>query len=259
MAIIAQVSVRLPISPVSQEEFYEIGRQAERLAVEAAQRIYGERPIEIDVYLEEGSVWVRLTVAGGLLLGVYHGVAKYKDFKESVVELKHDATSFGNAIAENLKALAGPKKNEVRVTKRTMTPGRLSLTIDRLEKLNESRGAMSERSFEQQLGKIAQELKAIEKDLTPVEIAKLESSLRFENLPTIGEIKSDRRYEVTIPRVAVRRRSDGVASRGQSTEMKDGPARKKFKYHNLIKLNLRDAESGHDRIPQSGARKILGS
>lgn len=69
-------------------------------------------------------------------MGTYDAVSKYKDFKEGVELLVHDAEKYGSAIVNEVVKVTGAKKPDS-VAKRDMTPGRINRVIEKLEKMRD--------------------------------------------------------------------------------------------------------------------------
>src|SRR5262249_51497209 len=147
--------------------FRELGPQIDGVAEKVAREIYGPR-VEVDVVLEAGSLLVRVTVIGGLLLGGYDAISKYKDFKEGVVLLIEDAHEYGSALYKEVLKLTGEQKADT-VVKRDMTPGKIARVIQKLEKLQELEKKVPNRVVQGELQQIARDVQAIERDLEPEE------------------------------------------------------------------------------------------
>jgi len=187
MAKLAQAYIYLRPFEVSEPRLIGFARATEATAAEVAQRVY-DVEISIDVDLEAGSLKARITVIGSIAVFLYAGIADYKGFKESIGELCKDAREYAYDVCGGVLRLTGASEKEmVKTEKRTMTPGRASRVIDRLEKLEATRSTLNERQRHQEVQKILRALKAIEKDLTSDEVALLDKALQhnkeYRNLP----------------------------------------------------------------------------
>src|SRR5262249_35922365 len=140
--------------------------------------------VEIEVQLEEGSLIVRATVAGSILLGIYSAVADYKGFKESVVEMCDDAREFAVDVCGPFIQKAGVAKEDVyRFERRLKTPGRLYRISKRLDKLERSVNELSPREVQKELARLKGELDSVSKDLSGPERKAIESALKRPKLP----------------------------------------------------------------------------
>src|SRR5262249_82804 len=135
MATLAQAYIHLRPYELNEARLQEFGSLIEALSREAAQLSF-KQTVSIDVDIETGSAWTWVTVAGSIAFGVYGGIANYKGFKESIVEIEKDARNFGQLVRDYVTNAAGPER-VYRAERRTMTPGRLRRLTDRLEQLNE--------------------------------------------------------------------------------------------------------------------------
>jgi hypothetical protein len=231
MAKLAQAYVHLRPFELTQAGLNEIGHATERIATEVAQRVY-KVEITIDVDLEAGSFKGRVT-AIGLLFGVYGVVADYKGFKESIGEMCKDAREFAyDVCGEVLKLTGASEKQVVKVEKRTMTPGRLSRVIKRLEWLDEAGGTISESQKHQEMQKIVRELELIKRDLSPREVDLLERALEYLDLPPAQQAPSNwPDIQAELPRVAIRQGYEDVKlARGDAQP----EPKKLIRYHNTI-------------------------
>src|SRR5262249_43360679 len=119
------------------------------------------RPSRTTVDLEAGSLKARITVIGSIVVFLYTVIADYKGFKEGIGELCKDAREYAYDVCGGVLQLTGASEKEVvKIEKRTMTPGRVSRVIDRLEKLEAAASALNERQRHQEVQKILRELKA---------------------------------------------------------------------------------------------------
>jgi len=199
MAKLAQAYIHLRPYELTQGRLNELGPATELVAREVAQRVY-QIEVTLDVLLEGGSLWVRITVVGSIFLTVYGAIADYKGFKDSISELCKDAREFGyDVCGEVLKLTGASEKQILRVEKRTMTPGRLSRVIQSVEKLK-TESTVDALQRDRELTKILRELRAIRRDLTPQEAELLEKVFREADFPL--QLPNER---ADIPRVGLTR------------------------------------------------------
>jgi hypothetical protein len=180
---LAQAYIHLKPYSASDRKVRSLGRYAQRLAIRKAADIYGGG-VEIDVQIEEGSLVTRITVAGSLLLGAYSGIADYKGFKESVVEMCDDAREFAVDVCSPFVKRAGvPEEDVYRFERRLKTPGKLYRLSKRLEKLEHSVDELSPRDIQRELSSLRAELDAATKDLSPMDRDKILAGLKRPKLP----------------------------------------------------------------------------
>ena len=191
MARIAQISIRFQHLAVSEARFQELGPEIDRAAAEVARRIYGEG-VTLDVYVEAGSLFTRLTIIGGLLLGTYHAVAEYKDFREGLSLLTEQAEHFGEQISGELSKLTGGAKADS-VRNRKMTPSKILKVIEDLENLKKANPTLSQRAFHDRLEKIVRDIRAIERDLTPEDAKRFSDQLEQQGLRALTELPKPKR------------------------------------------------------------------
>lgn len=247
MAKIAQTSIRFRRFEITEGRFRELGPTMDKAAADVARRIYRET-VTIDVYLEAGSLIVRITVIGGLLLGTYHSVAEYKDFKAGIVELIKDAEKYGTAIYQEVLKLTRASKADS-VVKRKMTPGKILRVIEKLERLQEVRNELPRRSMQQQLEEIARDVKAIERDLEPEETEVLHQQLELRGLPPLAEWpKPAPSKRVEIPPVAVRERQTELI--GRPTELQIQEKRIPLRYHNRFPVDQQTTSARRPNLRQ---------
>lgn len=183
MANLGQAYIHLKPYRASDQEIRSLGRFAKRTAIKAASEIYGGNVI-VEIELEEGSLILRVTVIGGIFLGVYSAVADYKGFKESVVELCDDAREFAvDVCAPFVKKAGVPKEDVYRFERRLKTPGKLYRISHRLEKLEKSVSELSPAAVQKELAKVRADLDAATTDLSAKEKAAIESKIRPRRLP----------------------------------------------------------------------------
>jgi hypothetical protein len=162
-----------------------LGRQAEKIAIQAAENVYGGG-VTVDVLLEEGSLktWVSITGA----LAIYGAIANYKGFKESVAEMCKDAREYSVDVCGAFAQAAKVNPGQVfRVERRLKTPGKLSRVLKKLEQLDKAAETMGTDKLQAQIREVQDELVAVQSELT--------EALVFENLPMIRERPRNRRPE----------------------------------------------------------------
>jgi hypothetical protein len=187
VARLAQTSIRFTRYEISEAQFTQLTVEIDAAAARIAREIYGPA-VEVDVVVEAGSLLVRITVIGGLLLGTYDAISKYPDFKEGVAALVEDAEKYGSAIVDEILKVTGQKKPDS-VSKRDMTPGRISRVIEKLEKVRElERRAPKGAVHKEQLRQIARDVQAIGRDLEPQELKKIDEGLESSGLPPLGKL-----------------------------------------------------------------------
>jgi hypothetical protein len=126
VATLAQTSMSFRRLDISARRFRTLGPQIDDAAERTAREIYGE-DVEVDVVLEAGSLRVRISVIGSLLIlgQVYDGISHYKDFRESIILLVEDGQRFGSAVYREVLKVTGEQKADRFATK-DMTPGRIA-------------------------------------------------------------------------------------------------------------------------------------
>ena len=220
MARLAQTSIRFREYEVGPTEFERLSIEIDAAAARIAGEIYGPA-VEVDVVVEAGSLLVRVTVIGGLLLGTYDAVSKYKDFKEGVELLVHDAEKYGSAIVSEVVKVTGAKTPDS-VAKRDMTPGRISRVIEKLEEIRDLEKHAPKRALQERLREVARDVQAIERDLESQELKQLSQGLESRGLPPLEK----------LPKPAYEDRSAVVRER---LEVGRGPGRErrqKLRHHN---------------------------
>jgi hypothetical protein len=220
VARLAQTSIRFREYEVGPTEFERLSIEIDAAAARVAREVYGPA-VEVDVVVEAGSLLIRVTVIGGLLLGTYDAVSKYKDFKEGVELLVHDAEKYGSAIVNEVVKVTGAKKPDS-VAKRDMTPGRINRVIEKLEKMRDLEKHAPKRVLQEHLREVAQDVRAIRRDLEPEELTQVDQVLESRGLPPLEKLpKPD--YE---DRSAIVRERFGLG-RGPARER-----RQKLRHHN---------------------------
>jgi hypothetical protein len=180
---LAQAYIHLKPYAVSNRKARSLGRYAQRLAVRAAADIY-DGGVEIDVQIEEGSLITRITVTGSLLLSAYSGIADYKGFKESVVEMCDDAREFAVDVCSPFVKKAGvPKEDVYRFERRLKTPGKLYRLSKRLDKLEHSVSELSPRDIQRELASLRAELDAATTDISEPDRKAILTGLKRPKLP----------------------------------------------------------------------------
>jgi hypothetical protein len=180
VAKLAQTSIRYRRCEITERQFNELATKIDAAAAAVAEDIFGDGVV-VDVVLEGGSLFMKASVIGALLLGTYHSVAEYKDFRESVELATHDAERFGSALYEKVRKLVGGKNADT-VAIRKMTPGRISKVIDRLKRVERMQLLQPEYA-RHELEQIRHEISLIERDLGPEEQKMLEQQFTTLGLP----------------------------------------------------------------------------
>lgn len=186
MARLAQTSIRFRKYEVDPTEFKRLSIEIDAAAARVTGEIYGPA-VEVDVVIEAGSLLVRVTVIGGLLLGTYDAISKYKDFKEGVELLVHDAEKYGSAIVNEVVKVTGIKKPDS-VAKRNMTPGRISRVIEKLEEMRDLEKHAPKLVLQERLRDVARDVQAIERDLQPEELEQVNQILESGGLPPLEKV-----------------------------------------------------------------------
>ena len=219
MARLAQTSIRFRRYEISEAQFERLSIEIDAAAARIAREIYGPA-VEVDVVVEAGSLLVRITVIGGLLLGTYDAISNYPDFKAGVVALVEDAEKYGSAIVDEVLKVTGQKKPDG-VSKRGMTPGRISRVIEKLEQVRELERHAPKRAVQEELREIARDVQAIERDLESQELKQIDELLESRGLPPLEKLPKPKVVEE--PRAVVRVRKAFRGSRG--------PQRQKLRHH----------------------------
>jgi hypothetical protein len=228
MARLAQTSIRFRDFEIDEDRLNQLGTQIDGAAAKVAREIYGQG-VEIDVVLEAGSLLIRTTVIGALLLGGYDAVSKYSDFKEGVGELVQDAQHYGSAIYNEVLKLIGERKAES-VAIRDMTPGKIARVIERLEKLQQVEKHAPSRLVQEELRRIARDVQAIERDLQPQEKQFVQKQLHLEGLPPLHKLPEPRPGREEEARIGVVRKQKDRIDRPYSDR------RKRLRYHNHFEI-----------------------
>ncbi len=206
------------------------------MAGQVAVRIYGPQ-VEVDVVVEAGSLLVRITVIGSLLWGGYDAVSKYPDFKHGMHQLVEDAQKYGSAIVNEVVKVTGHAK-PASITKRDMTPGRISRVIEKLERVKELEKHAPRRVVQEELHQITRDVQAIEKDLDPEELKQVDRVLESRGLPPLEKLPKPEVYEE--PAAILRERKALERERPQAVR------REKLRHHRRFVAGERTA-----RLPKS--------
>ena len=251
LAQLAQAYIHLKPYAATEKRFTSLGRYAELIAAEAASDIYGG-DVVVEIELEEGSLVARVTVVG-LLLGLYGGIADYKGFKESVVEMCDDAREFAvDVCGPFTKKASVPKEEIYRFERRLKTPGKLYRISRRLEKLERSATDLSPKSVQKELSSLRAELDAVAADLTTEELAAVEKGLvRSKKMPAPSQ------WPAPEPRAISRRDEDADQPQLFGGDTKD-PLNPKnrivFRSSTFVtkKLKLRRAKPKNEQLLPEG-------
>jgi hypothetical protein len=204
MTELAQTYVHLRPYEIDAERINHLGIATQERAIAAARQFYRGN-VTIDVRLEEGSARLWVTVAGVLsALNIGYGaVADYKGFKDSIVAICEDARKFGTFVSGAFSKDAAATLSQIyRIERRLKVPGKIKRIIVKLETLENAK--LSETELRVQLAEVQQELRQIEKELSPQEVAGLHQVLlHFENAFPLRELPPSQR-RLSLPKVAVR-------------------------------------------------------
>lgn len=183
MARLAQIRFTLADFEVTELNIESIGRLADEVARHVALEVYGEG-VEVDVVLEEGSLLTKIGIIGALILGTYHAVADYPDFKIGVAELVSDADTFSNMFIEQFLSKSGAKKTQVtKLTVNAATPGKINRLVNTLEDLDHQADHLKKSEISPTLEKATRTLNSVTRDLTQIEAQHLRKLLEFKHLP----------------------------------------------------------------------------
>jgi hypothetical protein len=175
-----------PFDP-SEAVLQELGRAADSIAYNVARDVYGTG-VEVEVTLEKGSLKSWITVSASSIFLIYGGVANYKGFKESVLEMCKDARRFGFNIYQKFESAAGTSEKQIyRVEKRLKTPGRISRLIRRMERLEKNMDKLDHQQVQRELIGARQQLEVILVDLPAEDANVLQQQLQYRKLPPIKQ------------------------------------------------------------------------
>lgn len=219
MARLAQTSIRFKRYEISEAQFTRLTVEIDSVAAQIAREIYGPA-VEVDVVVEAASLLVRITVIGGFLLGIYDAVSKYPDFKAGLAALVEDAQKYGSAIVDAVLKVTGQKKPDT-VTKRDMTPGKISRVIDQLEKVRELESHAPTRVVQEKLRRIARDVQAIGRDLEPQEQKQIDEVLESRGLPPLEK----------LPKPKILEKPRTVAKEQEGQGRPPAVRRKKLRHH----------------------------
>jgi hypothetical protein len=228
MARLAQTSIRFRRYEIGPEGFERLSVEIDSVAARVAREFYGPA-VEVDVVVEAGSLLVRITVIGGLLLGTYDAISKYPDFKEGLVALVEDAEKYGSAVVNEVLKVTGAKKPDS-VAKRDMTPGKLMRVIENLERVKELEKQVPKPVVREELRQIARDVLAIERDLQPEEVKQIDHVLESRGLPPLEKLPKPMDFE---DRSAIVREEYGRAP----TAVRE--RRQKLRHHNRFVVGER--------------------
>jgi hypothetical protein len=91
-------------------EFDDLREHLLGVATELARTV--RRGRDIDYTFEEGTLLQRILVYGSITLGAYNLIASYHDFRESVIEMAHDAETFGGDVFGRFHMLTDTKPDD---------------------------------------------------------------------------------------------------------------------------------------------------
>jgi hypothetical protein len=107
---VADCYIRVRYPRLGETEFEELRERLVGAATELAHSV--KRSKALDFTLEEGTLRQRLLLIGGIALGAYNIVATYHDFRESAIEIIHDAESFSAAVIDRFHKLTGTTQTD---------------------------------------------------------------------------------------------------------------------------------------------------
>jgi len=244
VARLAQTSISFRRIDIDEQRLRELGPQIDDAAARIAHEIYWPG-VELDVVLEAGSLLVRATVIGGLLLGGYNVVSKYKDFKEGIVELVKDAHEYGSGIYNEVLKLTG-QQNADTVTIRDMTPGRIVRVIQKLEKVRElQKEKAPDWMVQKELQRIARDVQAIEQELAPEEKRLIDRELELKGLPPLERLPKP--GLVHEDRSAILRQEERQKI-GHVPAPSGREKRKRLRYHNHFVVGSPDGAGQTGRV-----------
>jgi hypothetical protein len=251
LAKLAQAYIHLRPYSITGERLRRLGEATDRLAYEAADRVYGGG-VSVDVELEEGSLKVRVTVIGSLVLSLYANVANYKGFKDSVADMCNEAREYTVDVCGAFKERAGAADTQVyRMERRLKTPGKLYRLLRKLEKLEGSVTELSPKEMRSRLRDAHEELEAILSDLSDEEGAVVVKAVNFKKLPPVKEWPR-RGDEDKMPRVATKRQSE------EFDFFRDSRAVPEEEASNLRAEGGRPRLSYHNRFPVAKSKRGIG-
>ena len=100
---VADCYIHVPYRRLSRQEFEQLSERLLGVAVELARSV--KRGRDMDYIFEEGTLFQRIVVIGGIGLAIYSGVAQYHNFRTSVIDMLHDAKSFSDYSVEKFHDL----------------------------------------------------------------------------------------------------------------------------------------------------------
>ena len=155
MTRLAETYLRLDIR-LAEPEILELRAYLQERAFTFAEGLFGQAP-EVAVRVEEGSITVRLIVAGVLITGI----SQYGSFRSGMDYLVKDAGKFSERVLQGVKN-SGVSEAEIgRFERRLGTPGKIQRIIRRLNRL-EARGRdLSKADYEREIQSIRRGLQSI--------------------------------------------------------------------------------------------------
>jgi hypothetical protein len=220
MARLAQTSIRFQSYEIGAARFERLSVEIDDVAARVARNIYGPS-VEVDVFIESGSLLIRITVIGSILWGTYDAISKYPDFREGLGELVKDAQDYGSAIVDEVLKVTGQKKPDS-VAKRDMTPGKVSRIIEKLEGVTDLEKHAPKRVIQEKLRQISRDVQSIERDLVPEELKQLDELLESRGLPRLAK----------LPRPLVREDRSTIVRQRAGSAHSPKPSRQKLRHHN---------------------------
>lgn len=189
---LAQTYIHIRPLEIHLIELDDLGSKITDIARRSAKQIY-HHEIELEVRIEEGSIKVWATVLA-ILASTYSGIANYKGFKESVVELCSDARQFGGDVCGAVTNIARSNKADVfRTEKRLKYPGKMRKIINELEQLEKIYNHLSDRDLEGRISIILSDIDKLRNRIPARDASNIFDNIIFESLPKLRGLPIRRR------------------------------------------------------------------
>jgi hypothetical protein len=167
-------------------EIDNIGLKITDIAKGSAKQIY-HHDVQLEIRIEEGSIKVWATVLA-VVASTYSGVANYKGFKESIIELCSDAKQFGGDVCGAVTNIAIANKAQVfRAERRLKFPGKVRKIIKELEIIEENYENLSKKNIANMLDGVSDEINKIREKLPEQDSEEIFDKLIFKGLPKVGK------------------------------------------------------------------------
>lgn len=115
---VAECYIRVRYPRLSRDAFDELSEHLLGVATDLSRAV--ERGREMDYLLEEGTLWQRVKIAGGILLGVYTAAAQYHDFRKSLPCIIQDGQMFSSHMIDEFHKIRGTEPTDT-LYKRTVS------------------------------------------------------------------------------------------------------------------------------------------